>query len=109
MGESQVTTLIPLAWAALAAGTIWSPELFEIMIALTPWVVALVTISIWPATLFCGVGPRNWRGVGFWSSFAASSAPLWAWSNGRMPRNFGKSTIFSAFPGVTVATWAMPA
>ena len=29
------------------------------MIALTPWVVALVTISIWPATLFSGVGPRN--------------------------------------------------
>ena len=60
IGESQVTTLMPLSCAALAAGTIWSPELLEIMIALTPWVVALVTISIWPATLFSGVGPRNW-------------------------------------------------
>ena len=58
IGESQVTTLMPLACAALAAGTIWSPELLEIMIALTPCVVALVTISICPATLFSGVGPR---------------------------------------------------
>ena len=33
IGESQVTTLMPLACAALAAGTIWSPELLEIMIA----------------------------------------------------------------------------
>ena len=106
MGESQVTTLMPLAWAALAAGTIWSPELFEIMIAFTPWVVALVTISICPATLFCGVGPRNWSGVGLFSSLAASSAPLCASSNGRIPRNFGSSTMLSALPGVAVASCA---
>ena len=48
-----------LACAALAAGTIWSPELLEIMTALTPCVVALVTISIWPATLFSGVRPEE--------------------------------------------------
>ena len=74
IGESQVTTLSPLALAALTAGTIWSPELLEIMIASTPWVVALVTISICPATLFSGVGPRNCSSVRF-SSFCASGAP----------------------------------
>jgi hypothetical protein len=36
MGESQVTTLLPLACAALAAGTIWSPELLAIMITFAP-------------------------------------------------------------------------
>ena len=76
------------------------------MIALTPWVVALVTISICPATLFCGVGPRNCSGVGFFSSLAASSAPLCAWSNGRMPRNFGSSTMLTALPGVAMAACA---
>ena len=29
------------------------------MIALTPWVAALVTISIWPATLLSAVGPDD--------------------------------------------------
>ena len=29
IGESQVTTLSPLALAALTAGTIWSPELWK--------------------------------------------------------------------------------
>ncbi len=33
----------------------------EIMMALTPCVVAVVKISIWPATLFSGVGPKNSR------------------------------------------------
>ena len=56
---------MPLSCAALAAGTIWSPELLEIMIAATPCVVALVMISIWPATLFSGVGPRNCSGLEF--------------------------------------------
>ncbi len=76
IGESQVTTLMPLACAALAAGTIWSPELLEIMIASTPWVVALVTISIWPATLFSGVGPRYCSSIGFFSSFCRLEGPL---------------------------------
>ena len=57
IGESQVTTVMPLSRAALAAGPIWSPALLEIMMALAPWVAALVTISIWPATLLSGVGP----------------------------------------------------
>src|SRR3990172_8322976 len=102
MGESQVTTLIPAATAALAAGAIWSPALLEIMIASTPCVVAVVTISICPATLFSGVGPRNCRASGFLSSVAASSAPSCAWSKGRMPRNFGNNTMLTAWPGVAL-------
>ena len=66
------------ARAACTAGASWSPELFEIMIPFTPWVVAFVTISICPATLFSGVGPRNCNAVGFCSSLAASSAPACA-------------------------------
>ena len=46
MGESHVTTVIPLSRADLAAGAIWSPALLEIMIPSWPWVVAVVRISI---------------------------------------------------------------
>src|SRR5262245_37639555 len=99
MGESQVTTLMPESAAALAAGTIWSPALLEIIIALAPWVLALVTTSIWPATLFSAVGPVKVSASGFCSSFAASSAPSWAWSKTAMPRNLGSRIIFSGLPG----------
>ena len=75
MFQAGPVNITPRTIAAFAAGTIWSPELFEIMIAATPWVVALVVISIWPATLFSGVGPRNCSGLEFCSSFSASSAP----------------------------------
>ncbi len=104
MGESQVTTVTPLSRAALAAGAIWSPALLESMTALTPCVVALVMISIWPATLFSGVGPRNSSFSGLPSSLAASWAPWWASSKGRMPRNLGSSTIFAAWPGLASIT-----
>ncbi len=57
IGESQVTTVMPAFWAASADGPSWSPELLEIMMALAPWVGALVTISIWPATELSAVGP----------------------------------------------------
>ena len=72
IGESQVTTFVPAFWAAWAAGTIWSPALFESMTTLLPWVGALVMNSIWPWTLFSAVGPTNDSASGFWSSFAAS-------------------------------------
>ncbi len=36
IGESQVTTVMPLSRAALTAGTSWSPALLEIMMPLTP-------------------------------------------------------------------------
>ncbi len=65
IGESQVTTVMPASRAALAAGAIWSPALFEIIIAPTFCVVAVVTISICPCTLFSGVGPRNCNASGF--------------------------------------------
>src|SRR5262245_46970507 len=102
MGESQVTTLMPASAAALAAGAIWSPALLEIITALTPWVLALVTISIWPATLFSAVGPVKFSASGFCSSLAASSAPSCAWSNTAMPRNLGNKIIFAALPGVAL-------
>ena len=73
--ESQVTRARPFSRAALAAGTIWSPELFESITPSCPWVVAVVTISICPATLFSGVGPMNSRVPGFPSSSCASRAP----------------------------------
>src|SRR4051794_39099620 len=102
IGESQVTTFVPAVWAASAAGEIWSPALLEIMTAFIPWVGALVMNSIWPATLFSAVGPTNESFSGFWSSVAASVAPLLAWSNGRMPRNFGRSIILTLWPGVAL-------
>ncbi len=108
MGESQVTTVTPASRAAWAAGAIWSPALLESMTAPTPWVVALVMISIWPATLFSGVGPRNSSVSVLPSSLAASSAPSRAWSKGRMPRNLGSSTILVALPGSALTTVALP-
>src|SRR5215469_392381 len=112
MGESQLTTLMPLSWAALRAGTISSPELFEIMMALAPSLVAFVTMSICPGTLCPGAGPSNCSGTGFCSSLAASSAPSRTWSNNllirSLPSHFGTSTIFSALPGVAVACAAAP-
>ena len=108
--ESQVTRARPFSRAALAAGTIWSPELFESMTPSWPWVVAVVTISICPATLFSGVGPMNSRVPGFPSSSCASRAPWWAWSNTRMPMNFGTSTRLASFPfSAMTSAWAGPA
>src|SRR5689334_271654 len=109
MGESQVTTLMPASAAALAAGPIWSPALLEIMTALTPWALALVIISIWPATLFSAVGPVKLSASGFWSSLAASCAPSLAWSNTAMPRNFGSRIIFDDLPGVALITLPLAA
>ena len=57
IGESQVTTLVPASWASTATGAIWSPALLESMTTSKPWVGALVTCSIWPATLLSAVGP----------------------------------------------------
>ena len=45
------------------------------MIASTPCVVALVMISIWPATLFSGVGPRNCSGSGSAVPFPPPARP----------------------------------
>jgi hypothetical protein len=74
IGESQLTTVTPACTAELTAGSIWSPALLESITAFTPWVAALVTISICPATLLSAVGPRNCAAVTP-SSFAASCAP----------------------------------
>src|SRR5262249_3920206 len=83
-----------------------------IMIALTPWAVALATISICVATLFPGVGPRNRSGLGFCSSLAACSAPWWACSknllNLSVPKNLGTNTMLSALPGLAVARAKVP-
>jgi len=57
MGLSQVTTLVPAACAASAAGTIWSPALLDSITTFCPWLVAVVRSSICPATEFSGVGP----------------------------------------------------
>jgi len=48
----------------LAEGTIWSPELLEIMIGADALRDALVTISICPATLF-PASSKNCSGAGF--------------------------------------------
>ena len=57
MGLSQVTTRVPASCAAWAAGAIWSPALLDSITTARPWLAAVVTISIWPATEFSGVGP----------------------------------------------------
>ena len=96
IGLSQVTTLVPAAAAASAAGAIWSPALFDSITTFCFWVVAVVSISICPAAEFSGVGPMNSSVPVEPSSFAASCAPRLAWSKGRMPRNFGKRSAFTA-------------
>ena len=45
IGESQLTTAMPASAASWTAGSIWSPALFDTMIASTPWVTAFVTNS----------------------------------------------------------------
>ena len=71
IGESHVTTTPPASTTDCAAGTIWSPALFDSITASTPCVAAFVMISICPATLLSAVGPRN--SAGFAPSSAAAS------------------------------------
>ena len=74
--ESQVTRARPFSRARLGGGDDLVPGVVREHDAVLPWVVAVVTISICPATLFSGVGPMNSRVPGFWSSSCASRAPL---------------------------------
>ncbi len=65
--------------------------------------------SIWPATLFSAVGPDEVQLLGVLELGRASVAPLFAWSNGRMPRNFGSSIILTLWPGVALTAAAADA
>ena len=59
IGESHATTGMPAAAASSIAVCTWSPALFEIMIASTPCVTALVTNSICPVVSAQDAGPWN--------------------------------------------------
>ena len=97
IGESQLTTGMPASAAACVAGSIWSPALFEIMMASTPWVTALVTNSIWPVLSVHAAGPTN-SASATPSSPAASIAPSLAWSNTAMPVHFGSKMLVKSPP-----------
>ncbi len=69
------------------------------MTPLAPWVVALVTVSIWLDTQLSGDdGPRNCAGSTC-SSCAACLAPSLAWSKTAMPVCLGMNTDLKSFPG----------
>ncbi len=88
IGESQLTTFTSASVAASTPDWICSPALFEIITASTPWVAALVMVSICPVGSSQVDGPRN-SGSSAPSSSAASCAPSLAWSNTAMPVHLG--------------------
>ena len=98
IGESQATTVTPASAAARTAGSIWSPAQFEIMIALRPCVVALVTTSICPETQSAGEAGPRYSAVSASSSPAASFAPWFAWSKTETPVCFGRRTDVKSMP-----------
>ena len=106
IGESQLTTAMPASAAACVAVSIWSPALFDTMIAPTPWVTALVTNSTWPVLSAHDAGPTN-SGSATPSSPAASMAPAFAWSNTAMPVHFGRRMLVKSPPSPAGASVAV--